>query len=122
VVIRPLHRDGPRLELVLIWWATAVVSVWDGGRQGQQLLSNAGVAAPIALWLVWAGALWDIAIGIWLAWWPTRQAYLVALFGLLAMTLVASWLLPQLWLDPFGPLLKNLAIVALLAQGLHRHA
>jgi hypothetical protein len=122
VVTRPLHRDGPRLELVLIWLGTAVASVWDGGRQAQLLLSGAGVAAPTALTLVWAGALWDVAIGGWLALRPTRRAYVVALSGLLAMTLAASWLLPQLWLDPFGPLLKNLAIVALLAQGLHRHA
>jgi hypothetical protein len=37
---------------------------------------------------------------------------------MLAMTLAATALLPRLWLDPLGPLLKNLAILALLAQGL----
>ena len=29
-------------------------------------------------------------------------------------TLIISWRLPQLWLEPFGPVAKNLPILALL--------
>lgn len=120
MVSRPLHRDGPRLELVLIWLGTAAASLWDGGRQGQLLLEGAGLGAGLALAVTWAGALWDLVIGLALLLRPTRRAYALALLGMLGMTLLATLLLPRLWLDPLGPLLKNLAILALLAQGLRR--
>lgn len=117
---RPLRRDGPRLALVLVWLGTAAASLWDGGRAGQQLLLAAGLAALPALALVWAGALWDLAVGLGLAFKPGRSVYAIALLGMLLMTLLATALQPALWLDPLGPLLKNLAIAALLLQGLHK--
>jgi hypothetical protein len=118
MVRRPLHRDGARLALVLIWLGTAVASVWDGGRHGQDLLGSAGVSATVALSLVLAGAAWDVVIGLWLLCKPSPGAYVTALFSVVLLTLLASVLLPHLWADPLGPLLKNLAIMALLAQGL----
>jgi DoxX-like family len=120
MVRRALHRDGGRLELVLIWLGTALASVWDGGRKGQALLVEAGISATTGLLLVWAGAAWDLAIGAWLLLKPSAQAYATALISVLALTLMATLLLPQLWADPLGPLLKNLAVMALLAQRTRR--
>lgn len=117
----PLHRDPARAALVLVWLGTAAASLWDGGRQGQALLLGCGLGAGSALALTWAGAGWDAAIGLWLAGRPSRLAYRLALAGMVAMTLLATALLPGLWLDPFGPLLKNLAVATLLWQG-SRHA
>jgi hypothetical protein len=117
---RTLGRDGPRLALVTIWLGTAVASLWDGGTAGQRLLEGLGVSARPALLIVWAGALWDLAVGLGLALRPTRTLYALALMGMVGMTLVATLLQPALWLDPLAPLLKNLAILALLLQGLHR--
>ncbi len=117
---RPLRRDGARLALVLIWLGTAAASLWDGGATGQQLLVSLGLSAGWALTLVWGGALWDLGLGLALARHPGRATYALALAGMLGMTLLATLLLPALWLDPLGPLLKNLAIAALLLQGLHR--
>lgn len=122
MVSRPLMRDGARLALVLIWLGTALASVWDGGAAGSRLLVGAGLGVSTALACVWLGAAWDLAIGLWLALRPDRAAYRWALLGMLVMTLAATFLLPMLWLDPLGPLLKNIAIAALLAQGLQRHA
>jgi len=117
---RPLRRDGPRLALVLVWLGTAAASLWDGGRAGQQLLVASGLAALPALGLVWAGALWDAGIGLALALRPAKPVYALALAAMLLMTLLATAVQPALWLDPLGPLLKNLAIAALLLQGLHK--
>jgi hypothetical protein len=50
-------------------------------------------------------------------WWPGRFSAALALGGMALMTLVATALLPRLWLDPLGPLLKNLPIAALLWHG-----
>jgi hypothetical protein len=79
MVSRPLHRDGPRLELVIIWLGTAAASVWDGGRHGQLMLEGAGLSSQAALVLTWAGAAWDAAIGLWLLIRPNRLAYQAAL-------------------------------------------
>ncbi len=64
--------------------------------------------------LIVGGAAVDLAIGLamWLR--PGRAVYLAAFVLMLAMTLVATVLQPSLWLHPFGPLLKNLPIAALL--------
>ena len=121
MVSRPLRRDGPRAALVLVWLGTAAASLWDGGTHGQALLQAAGLGAGLALALVWAGGLWDLALGLWLARAPSAQAYRWALWGMLAMTALGTAWMPALWLDPMGPLLKNLAIAALLLQGLQRH-
>ncbi len=122
MVSRPLLRDGSRLALVVIWLGTALASVWDGGAAGSHLLQSAGLGASAALVCVWLGAAWDLLLGLWLALRPSQAAYRWAMLGMLAMTLAATALLPLLWLDPLGPLLKNIAIAALLAQGLQRHA
>ncbi|MBB5203371.1 hypothetical protein HNQ51_000664 [Inhella inkyongensis] len=117
---RSLHRDGPRLALIAIWLGTAAASLWDGGAAGQRLLQGFGLSTAVALFLVWAGALWDLAIGLALALRPSKSIYALALIGMLGMTLLATLLQPSLWLDPLGSLLKNLAILALLLQGLHK--
>lgn len=46
---------------------------------------------------------------------PGHTSYLAALLAMLFMTLVATLLLPGLWLHPLGPLTKNVPMVAVLA-------
>lgn len=117
VSARPILRDGPRLALVAIWLGTALVSVLDGGARGAALLGD----LPMPRLWVWLGAGWDLVLGLWLLLCPSRLAYAVAFWGMVGMTLAATAITPHLWLDPLGALLKNLAIAALLLQGLHRH-
>lgn len=117
--LRALHAS-----LVLVWLGTAVASAvdalgWSGLQHaGAQLLQDAGIRS--ALWqaaLIWSGLLADLAVGLWLLrglWRPGRNAYLVALALMAAMTLVGTVLQPALWLHPLGPLLKNLPIAAAL--------
>ena len=60
-------------------------------------------------------ALLDIALGL-LTLWPRAPRWLwsaqIAL--VLAYTAIITWKLPALWLEPFGPVVKNLPILALL--------
>lgn len=104
-----------RASLVLLWWGTVAASLHDGGAAGQALLEAAGLGAGAALALVLAGCAWDAAVGLWLLLRPGVLAYRVAAAGVVAMTLLATLLAPRLWLDPFGALLKNLPLLALLA-------
>ncbi|BEP59406.1 hypothetical protein GmRootV118_66500 [Variovorax sp. V118] len=124
---RPAAVDGDdrllRLSLIAVWLFTAVASIVELDGQSRRVLADAGIASPP--WLVQAlivgGAAADLAIGLALWLRPGRTVYLAAFALMLAMTLVATALQPDLWLHPLGPLLKNLPIAALLWH-LHRRA
>ena len=109
-----------RGSLVVVWLATAVVSVWELHGQSRELLAGLPTAwtegntswLPTAILL--AGAAADAVLGLWLALRPGRKAYGAALLMMLAMTLLATAIQPAWWLHPFGPLTKNLPIAAIL--------
>ena len=109
-----------RASLVVVWLATAVVSVWELHGQSRELLAGLPTAwaGGHALWLptaiILAGAAADAVLGLWLALRPGRKAYGAALLIMLAMTLLATAIQPAWWLHPFGPLTKNLPIAAIL--------
>jgi cation transport ATPase len=102
-------------SLVITWLATAAFSVigWNGASRG--VLQQAGITdrglqdALIAL-----GIAVDVVVGLALWWKPGRTVYLGALLAMAAMTLTGTVIQPRLWLDPLGPLLKNLPIAAVL--------
>lgn len=104
-----------RASLVAVWLGTAVASMAEFHGQSRELLVTAGMRH--ALWmqaLIAAGIAADLAVGTWLWWRPGRPAYAAALLLMGAMTVIATILLPGLWLDPLGRLLKNLPIAAIL--------
>ncbi len=105
-----------RASLVLLWWGTVAASLHDGGTAGIALLQQStGMAASTALAVVLLGSAWDAAIGLLILLRPGAFTYRLAAAGVVVMTALATVLLPALWLDPFGPFLKNLPVLALLA-------
>ncbi|MFG6414751.1 DoxX-like family protein [Roseateles sp. DC23W] len=104
-----------RASLVLLWWGTVVASLHDGGAAGIALLQRAtGLSERTTLVIVLLGCAWDAAVGLWLLVRPGALACRVAAIGVIVMTVLATALAPALWLDPFGALLKNLPVLALL--------
>ncbi|UCU98189.1 DoxX-like family protein [Acidovorax radicis] len=109
-----------RTSLVVVWLATALVSVWELHGQSRELLAGLptawteGVAAWLPTAIILAGAAADAILGLWLALRPGRKAYGAALLLMAAMTVLATAIHPAWWLHPFGPLTKNLPIAAIL--------
>ena len=83
------------------------------------LLERTG--APRALWppLLYGAALLDLALGVLVfvlhgpprRWLWRAQAALIA-----GYTVIITWRLPEFWLHPYGPVLKNLPLLALLVM------
>ena len=78
-------------------------------------LTQIALPPTLALILAKAGGLADAALGLALIrnWRPKTTAILQILM-VAGYTLGLSIIAPALWLDPFGGLLKNLPILALL--------
>lgn len=92
--------------LALYWILTGLIALGPGwqGALGQLNAAGIGAAGP---WLVVAGSVADIAIGLGTAYRRTARLALWAALALSAAYLVAGTiLLPALWIDPLGPLVK----------------
>lgn len=97
---------------VLFWIGTGITSIGPGYEIGVRLLEAGGVGALSGPSVI-AGGLADIGIGLGIAWRATTR---LALYGAIAISLfycgAGTILLPQLWLDPIGPMLKIWPLIA----------
>lgn len=102
-----------RVALALVWFAGGAVPLFvTPATTNLAWLAQAGLSGGTATMALWAGALTDIAIGVALLL-RIRGAALAGI-GLMAIyTLILTYIAPELWADPFGPLVKNLAVFAL---------
>jgi hypothetical protein len=119
--LSPAARRIARASLVTLWCATAVTSVAGLHGRSATLLGETTLPASWHAALILAGALLDAVVGLAIWRWHRRVVYKLAAANLCLMTLVASLVLPSLWLDPLGSLTKNLPVLALLWI-LHRDA
>lgn len=104
-----------RYSLAFVWLATTVVSLMEWHGQSRDLLAAGGVReVNQQSVLIAAGALADAVLGVLLLACPRRWVYAACGVLVLLMTVVASVLLPALWLHPLGPLTKNIALLAAL--------
>jgi uncharacterized protein YbjT (DUF2867 family) len=106
----------------LFWIATGLVSVGPGRERGVQLVMEGGTSETVALLTTLSGGLADIVIGTAIAFRRTARLGLYAAFGISIVYLILGTILvPRLWLDPLGPMLKigpvmvfNLVALAML--------
>jgi uncharacterized protein YbjT (DUF2867 family) len=96
------------------WLATGLISLGPGWEIGRGLMREGGVAEPLASWTVVAGALADIAIGLAIAYRPTTRLGLYAALAIsLSYAVIGTILVPRLWIDPLGPMLKIWPVITL---------
>ncbi|WP_088342734.1 MULTISPECIES: SDR family oxidoreductase [Rhodomicrobium] len=95
------------------WILTGLISLGPGYEAGLALMREGGAGA-LAAPAVIGGALADILIGLAIAWRRTTRLGLWAALCITVLYLIAGTIiLPALWIDPLGPLLKALPIMVL---------
>jgi uncharacterized protein YbjT (DUF2867 family) len=110
--------------LSVFWIATGAIALGPGFGPAMALMRETGAGESISALGVIAGALVDLAIGLAIAFRPSsRYGLLAALAVSLAYLIFASFLVPRLWSDPLGPLVKlgpilvcNLVALAILTD------
>lgn len=102
-----------RLALASLWLITAMVS-WFGWphAQSRAWLGATGIGQSLQEPTLLAASLFDAAIGLALLFRPGRWLWPLQLALVAGYTAIMSLCLPQFWLHPFGPLAKNLPLLA----------
>jgi len=105
-----------RFSLAAMWFFAAIVSMGPYPVPESLALLRSIGAPPTAAPLLLVGAVaLNFTFGV-CSLLPRRPRWLwsaqIAL--VLAYTAIISWKLPALWLEPFGPVAKNIPILALL--------
>lgn len=113
-----LQRALPvlRWSVALVWLATALVSLFVFPKADSlDLLARAGVPEALRPLALYGAAGIDLVFGIlsiprtpprWL--WRAQIALIVAYMAIITLRL------PEFWLHPYGPLTKNLPMLAVL--------
>ena len=97
----------------LFWLMTGLISLGPGYNLAAAYMHRAG-AGPLSEPSVIAGGIADIAVAAGLAYRPTTKLALYAAVLLSVFYIVAGTiLLPGLWKDPLGPMMKIWPILAL---------
>jgi hypothetical protein len=97
----------------LFWIATGLISLGPGWEVGMELMREGGVA-EVGPPLILAGATADIIIGVGIAFRRTARIALFAALGLsIIYVIIGTVLVPRLWADPLGPMLKIWPVMAL---------
>jgi len=105
-----------RWALAAMWLGTAWVSLFAYPRAASHaLLARLGLHGGWAEAALWSGALLDAALGLALLVFRRRRlVYRLQLALILAYTVLISVGLPEFWVHPFGPLLKNIPLLAMI--------
>ncbi|HYD67243.1 SDR family oxidoreductase [Azospirillum sp.] len=111
--LRPV-RLPLRLSLAFLWIATGLVSLGVYPVAGSlELLAGVGLRDGPALVALYGAAGWDLLLGVALA--AGVRPHLVGALQIgtiLTFTAILSLFLPGFWIHPFGPLTKNVPVIA----------
>lgn len=101
------------LTFAMFWLLTGLITLGPGRAEAMRLIETTA-AAPWAWELVVGGALFDLLMGGLLLHRRTiKVALIVAFVGTIFYLLAGTILMPELWADPLGRLLKIVPIMVL---------
>jgi uncharacterized protein YbjT (DUF2867 family) len=123
---RKLAAEHAELQwlLPLLRWSIALVWIWTGivslglypRAASLALLARTGITGILADVALYGAAALDLVLGAATLLMRRRQRLWLAQFALiLAYTIIITLELPEFWLHPYGPILKNLPLLACIA-------
>jgi len=113
--MRTIEERGIRLTLAIVWLTTGLLSLGIYPQQESlALLSRMGLHGTPALAALYLGATADITLGVLTLFTHNKRLWVIQALLISTYTLIISIWLPEFWLHPFGPILKNLPILMLL--------
>lgn len=103
-----------RLTLAAVWLVAGIVSMGVYPvEESYELLARVGITGSLAPPALYGAAAMDIAFGLGTLFLRQRRLLWIAQAALIGIyTLAITIYLPEFWLHPFGPLIKNLPILA----------
>jgi hypothetical protein len=101
-------------SLIFLWLGSALAGLLFGRTQAEAFVSGLGFPVVAVTPLVVVTVALDLVAAALLLSSRTRLALLVQLALVLGYTVGLTIVLPGLWADPFGALLKNIPILALI--------
>ncbi len=103
-----------RWSIAIVWIVTGIVSLGLFPiDQSYQLLHRVGVTPRLAPLFLYGAAGLDLALGFGTLFLRQRRLlWIVQIVLILTYTLIISVWLPEFWAHPYGPLLKNLPMLA----------
>lgn len=104
-----------RVALAMVWIITGLLSLGIYPvDQSLALLKQVGLHGVAAVVALYGAAMLDLAFGLATLLAPGRSLWRLQIALIAGYTFIISLYLPEYWLHPFGPVLKNIPILALL--------
>jgi nucleoside-diphosphate-sugar epimerase len=103
-----------RISIAAVWLVAGIVSMGVYPvEESYALLARVGITGSFASIALYGAAALDIAFGLGTLFLRHRRLLWIAQAALIILyTFTITFFLPEFWLHPFGPLIKNLPILA----------
>jgi uncharacterized protein YbjT (DUF2867 family) len=103
-----------RISIALVWIVTAIFSAFVyPAADSYELLARTGIPAALRPLMLYGAAVFDMLLGLGILFLERRRWLWLAQLGLIGFyTVVIAWKLPEFLVHPYGPLTKNLPMLA----------
>ncbi len=106
--IKPLLR----LSLAALWIGSGIIALIPPLIPQLQLIDKLGGSKIVSLMILLSTTIMDILLGIATLFnWKIQKIGLIQVGVIIIYTVICSIYFPNLWLEPFAPLLKNIPIL-----------
>ncbi|MCC6419573.1 MAG: NAD(P)H-binding protein [Gemmataceae bacterium] len=101
-----------RLSIAFVWLATGIICAFISVAQGYELLGRVGLTGALADVALYGTCALEIVLGVATALgWRVWLMGVIQLVLIVGFTLILTLKLPAFWLDPFGPVTKNIPLI-----------
>jgi uncharacterized protein YbjT (DUF2867 family) len=103
-----------RISIAVVWIFTAIVSAFVyPAAESYELLARTGIPEQLRPLMLYGAAVFDLLLGLGIVLLKRRRWLWLAQLGLIGFyTVVIAWKLPEFLVHPYGPLTKNLPMLA----------